>query len=84
MVRHRVVSGMRLIVTIRGRGYIVVQPFQESASLITFHVLADVSDGVVASVLRPQIQEWMLRVPETIKRCAEGPGRERSTQLARL
>lgn len=65
-----------------GRGYIVVQPFQETSSLITFHILADVSGGMVASVLRPQIQEWMLRVPQTIKRYVEGPGRERYTQLA--
>ena len=67
----------------RGRGYMAVQPYGEEGSLMTFHIMADVGGGMVTSLLRPQIQEWMLRVPQTIKRYVEGPGRERYHQLAR-
>lgn len=66
----------------RGRGYMAIQPFGEGESLMTFHIMADVGGGMVTSLLRPQIQEWMLRVPQTIKRYVEGPGRERYHQLA--
>jgi len=66
----------------RGRGHLAVQPYGDGGSLMTFHIMADVGGGLVTSLLRPQIQEWMLRVPQTIKQYVEGPGRERYHQLA--
>ena len=66
----------------RGQGYILVQPYGEQDSLITFHIMADVGSGLVAELFRDEIQEWMLRVPQTVKRYVEGPGRPRYLRLA--
>ncbi len=66
----------------RGQGYIVVHPYGERSSVVTFHVMADVGSGLVSRLFRSEIQEWMLRVPQTMKRYVEGPGRTRYLRLA--
>jgi hypothetical protein len=37
-------------------------------SVISFAIMVDVGTGLIASLLRSQVHEWMLRVPEQIKR----------------
>jgi hypothetical protein len=65
-----------------GRGYFVVQPYGEGQSVVTFHVLADLGGGMIASLLRPQIQDGILRAPWNMKRYIEGRGRSRYLALA--
>jgi hypothetical protein len=55
----------------------MVRPFQNGRAILTFGILADVGTGLLAGVARPQIHEWMLRVPEIIKGYVEGSGRSR-------
>jgi hypothetical protein len=37
-------------------------------SVISFAIMADVGNGLIAGILRGQVHEWMLRVPEELKR----------------
>jgi carbon monoxide dehydrogenase subunit G len=66
----------------QGQGYIMVRPYGERSSVVTFHVMADVGSGLIARLFQDQIQEWMLRVPQTMRRYVEGPGRTRYLRLA--
>lgn len=61
----------------QGRGYIVVRPYDEDQSVIAFHVLADMSGGMIANLLRPRVQAGILRAPWVMKRFIEGRGRSR-------
>jgi hypothetical protein len=39
--------------------------------------MADVGGGMIGGVMRGQVHEWMLRVPETIRTYLHGSGRHR-------
>ena len=60
-----------------GDGFIVVQPYGEKQSLVTFSVMVAMGQSLLARFLRPHIQDGVLRVPQTIKRYVEGRGRSR-------
>jgi hypothetical protein len=59
-----------------GWGFLRVQRFGSNQTLLSFGVLADVGDGMLAGALRPRVHDWMLRVPQTMKRFLEGDGQE--------
>lgn len=61
----------------RGRGFIVIRPWGESQSVMTFNAYADIGGGMITSLLRPRIQEGVLRIPWSMKRYIEGQGRSR-------
>lgn len=61
-----------------GWGFFIVTPYGRNRSLVTFGVLADVGSGVVTGLLRPRVHEWMLRIPEQLKRHVENGGGARS------
>jgi hypothetical protein len=43
--------------------------------MIVFTVFADLGGGMISGILRPQIQDGLLRVPYSLKRYVEGGGR---------
>ncbi|MBC7171585.1 MAG: SRPBCC family protein [Polyangiaceae bacterium] len=58
-----------------GWGFLKVRPWAGGdKTLVTFGILADVGDGMLAGALRPRVHEWMLRVPQTMKRFLERHG----------
>jgi hypothetical protein len=60
-----------------GWGFIKVQPYTRGRTLVSFGILADVGEGLIAGAMRPKVHGWMLRVPRTMKQYLEGEGRER-------
>jgi len=60
-----------------GWGYIRVHPWSEGRTLVSFGVLVDVGSGLVAGLARPTFQEWLLKIPLTMKWYVEGQGRSR-------
>jgi carbon monoxide dehydrogenase subunit G len=49
-------------------GELTVSAFPDGQSVVSLAILADVGEGLLAGVVRSHIQEWMLRVPEQLKR----------------
>ena len=60
-----------------GWGYIRIHPWSEGRTLVSFGVLVDVGGGVIAGLVRPTFQEWLLKIPLTMKWYVEGSGRSR-------
>lgn len=54
-----------------GWGFFIVQPFGDDRSMVTFGIMADVGTGVVSGLMRPTLHEWMLRVPNELKKYVE-------------
>ncbi|HJK95638.1 MAG TPA: SRPBCC family protein, partial [Polyangiaceae bacterium LLY-WYZ-14_1] len=71
--------------TIRaGWGFLAVYPYRNGHSVLSFGIEADIGRGLLQSLVRDQVHEWMLRVPQTVKWYAEGSGRRRYLRLAGL
>jgi len=58
-----------------GWGFLMVAPYSGGRSMVTFGALVDVGTGFIAGLTRPQIQEWLLRVPSAVRQFVEGSGR---------
>jgi hypothetical protein len=58
-------------------GFFTVRPYGRNRTLLAYGAMADVGDGVVGGFLRPTVHDWLMRVPQTIKRYLEGSGRRR-------
>jgi hypothetical protein len=60
-------------------GFLNVRPYEDEAgrSLISWGVMADVGGGMIGGMMRGQVHEWMLRVPETIRTYLHGSGGRR-------
>jgi hypothetical protein len=54
-----------------GAGFYWVRPFGLGKTLLIYGVLADLGDRFVASLIRPNVQEWLMKVPLLIKRVVE-------------
>jgi len=52
-------------------GFISLKPYGEGRTLMSYGVMADPGDGLLTTLLRGQVHEWMLRVPEQMKRFIE-------------
>jgi carbon monoxide dehydrogenase subunit G len=61
------------------RGFCSLQrwPGAEGSTLVSWGILAAVDDGLVGGIVRPQLHDWMLRVPTTMRSYLHGAGRER-------
>lgn len=44
-------------------------------SLVVFGCMIDPGEGVFSLLLRPRVHEWLLRIPQTVKRFVERDGR---------
>lgn len=57
-------------------GFYSVVPYAEGKkTLLAYSVMADIRGGLLGSVMRDSMHEWMLRTPWMIKRFVEGSGR---------
>jgi hypothetical protein len=56
-------------------GFYTVRPYKGGKTLLAYGVMADIGDGLLAGVMRNEVQEWMLRTPWMVKRFLEGSGR---------
>lgn len=52
-------------------GYLTVTPWGAGKSLLSYGVMADPGDGLLVGLVRDVIQEWMLRVPEQVRKHVE-------------
>ena len=48
-------------------GDLRVTALSPGRSVISFAIMVDVGNGLIASLLRSQVHEWMLRVPEQLE-----------------
>lgn len=58
-------------------GFFTVRPYEGGRSLISYGIMADVGDGMIAGFLRPRVHSWMMRVPSMMRSYIEGNGRLR-------
>ena len=60
-------------------GFLNVQPYEDddTRSLISYGVMADVGGGVFGGLVRGELHDWLLRVPETVGAYLHGSGRNR-------
>lgn len=56
-------------------GFYSVHPYGQGKTVLAYGVMADIRGGIVATVLRNSMHEWMLKTPWLIKRFVEGSGR---------
>jgi ribosome-associated toxin RatA of RatAB toxin-antitoxin module len=57
-------------------GFYQLRPYAEgNKTLLSYGVMADLNVGVLGSWFRDDVQEWLLKVPWTVKRFVEGSGR---------
>jgi ribosome-associated toxin RatA of RatAB toxin-antitoxin module len=49
-------------------GELRVTPFEREQSVVSLAIMTDLGDGLVAGLVRANVHEWMLRVPEQLKR----------------
>jgi hypothetical protein len=61
------------------RGFLTLSPWPNdpNRTLVSWGILAGVDDGFVSGLVRPQLHDWMLRVPTTMRRFLQGRGRTR-------
>ncbi|MGB0678279.1 MAG: hypothetical protein ACPGUV_01290 [Polyangiales bacterium] len=59
-------AGMRA-----GWGFLRVRPYGPAHALLSYGVRADVGPSLWSTMLSPVVQDWLLRVPSTIKRHLE-------------
>jgi Polyketide cyclase / dehydrase and lipid transport len=57
-------------------GFYTVRPYRDGKTLLAYGVMADIGGGVVASLMRHNVHDWMLRTPWMVKRFLEGSGRK--------
>ena len=60
-------------------GFLNVRPYEDDAdrSLLSYGVMVDPGGGMFGGVLRGQIHDWLLRVPETTRQYLQGSGAHR-------
>lgn len=60
-------------------GFLAVSAYEDDPdrSLVSYGVMADPGGGMLGGVIRPQIHEWILRVPQTIRTYLNGSGGRR-------
>lgn len=52
-------------------GELRVSPYPGGRSVVSLAILADVGEGLIAGLVRKNVHEWMLRVPEQLKKFVE-------------
>ncbi len=65
-------------------GFFTVRPYGDGKSLLSYGLMADYGDGFLSGVLRGRLQDWTLRVPQSVKQYVEGAGRGRYFPSERL
>jgi len=57
-------------------GFYSLRPHGDGRTLLAFGIMADIGDGLLTAIVRPQVHEWMMKVPWMLKRFLEGSGRD--------
>lgn len=57
-------------------GFYTVRPFDDGRTLLAYGILADFGDGLLESLMREEVQDWMLKTPFMVKRFLEGSGKK--------
>lgn len=57
-------------------GFITVRPYGPDRSLIAYGIMADLGEGIIGTLVKSTVHEWMLKVPLTMKWFMEGSGRK--------
>jgi hypothetical protein len=52
-------------------GEMRVSPYSDGRSVVSLAILADVGEGLIAGLVRKNVHEWMLRVPQQLKKFVE-------------
>jgi hypothetical protein len=52
-------------------GELRVTPYPNHKSVVSLAIMADLGEGLVVGLVRANVHEWMLRVPEQLKRFVE-------------
>lgn len=60
-----------------GWGHLAVYPYRDGDAILSYGIQADIGQGLFQSLVRGQVHDWMLRVPQTVKWYVEGRGRNR-------
>ncbi len=59
-----------------GWGFFIVTPYGENRSMVSYGIYSDAGGGLIAGIVRPQVERWTLRVPAELKKYIEGSGRK--------
>jgi carbon monoxide dehydrogenase subunit G len=59
----------------RGFMHLTAWPDDPRRTLVSWGILASVDNGLVGGFVRPQLHDWMLRVPTTMRSYLQGRGR---------
>jgi len=62
-----------------GWGFYLIRPHGNDETVLVYGIMADIGDGIVPSLMRDHIHEWMLKVPWMVKRLLES---KRAKQLS--
>lgn len=57
-------------------GFYSLRPYGHGRTLLAFGIMADIGGGLLTAIVRPQVHEWMMKVPWMVKRFLEGGGRD--------
>jgi len=58
-------------------GFMTVRSWGDGQSILCYGAMVDIGDGLLTSMVRGTMHEWLLKVPSTVKRYVEGRGRQR-------
>jgi hypothetical protein len=58
-------------------GFMTVRPYGEGQTILCYGAMVDIGNGLLTSMVRGTMHEWLLKVPSTVKRYVEGRGRNR-------
>jgi hypothetical protein len=58
-----------------GWGFYTVRPYGKDKTVLAYGVMADIGGSIFLSLVQDSVHEWMLKVPEMIKKFIEGSGR---------
>ncbi len=58
-------------------GFMTVRAYGDGQTLLCYGAMVDIGDGLLTSMVRGTMHEWLLRVPSTIKRFVESRSRDR-------
>jgi ribosome-associated toxin RatA of RatAB toxin-antitoxin module len=67
-LNDRLESGMRA-----AWGFLAATPYGEDQTLLSYGVMADPGDGLIVGIVRGVIHDWLLKVPEQVKKHVESP-----------
>lgn len=57
-------------------GFYNIRPYANGTrTLLSYGIMADLGDGLLVSLARDSVRDWMLRTPWMVKRFVEGSGR---------